>query len=501
MRKMKSFKKFIKYFVLIVVLIPCFALMSACSVNLDNQKYITNIEKTKSVGLVDVYTITYSDNSTSSFSVSNGKNGEDAQKVTIEEIYEALKQRNYTKSFEEFLMEYLTLNSSSNTETESVSKAILSCVSVYTQFEVISDEPVYTFNPIFGYIQNGTQQTKSTSVGAGSGVIFSLDKENGDAYIITNYHVVYNESANNKIGKVKVFLYGSDIEVYYEQDDEGNYVNDENGYPKIHYSSSSIDCEYIGGSLTYDLAVLKVTGSKTLKNSNARQVDLSNGYIVGETAIAIGNPSAGGISVTKGVVSVESEYISMTAADEKTKVTFRTMRIDTAINSGNSGGGLFNTNGELIGIVNAKIVDDEIENIAYSIPRDIVVNVANNLIYNYEMNETKKVYKITFGLTLETQNSRAVYDSATKETTIVEDVIIKEISASSLASTINLAKGDKIEKIVVNDKTYSITRLFNAIDCAVSINVGDTVTYKIDRGGEKIDVTFVANSANFSYVE
>ena len=125
-----------------------------------------------------------------------------------------------------------------------------------------------------------------------------------------------------------------------------------------------ISAEYIGGSLTYDIAVLKITDSEIYSESIAKKAELADRTVfAGETAIAIGNPEADGISSTVGVVSVDSEYLTMTGADDVTEVTFRVMRIDTAVNSGNSGGGLFNDQGELIGIVNAKIMTDDIENI------------------------------------------------------------------------------------------------------------------------------------------
>ena len=103
---------------------------------------------------------------------------------------------------------------------------------------------------------------------------------------------------------------------------------------------------------------------------------------VGESAIAIGNPEGNGFSTSLGIVSVDSEYIEMTGADGVTNVEFRVMRIDTAVNGGNSGGGLFNSKGELIGIVNAKIQSTTVENIAYAIPSNLAAAVADNIIYH-----------------------------------------------------------------------------------------------------------------------
>jgi hypothetical protein len=111
-----------------------------------------------------------------------------------------------------------------------------------------------------------------------------------------------------------VYLYGSEIE------------------------ENAIKATYVGGSLYYDIAVLHIKESEMLMSSNACAVDVadSDNIVVGDSAIAIGNAQGLGISSTAGIVSVDSEYITMTAADGKNEVSFRVMRVDTAINSGNS---------------------------------------------------------------------------------------------------------------------------------------------------------------------
>ena len=200
----------------------------------------------------------------------------------------------------------------------------------------------------------------------------------------------------------------------------------------------------------------------------------------------------------------------MTGVDGVTNVTFRTIRIDTAINSGNSGGGLFNEHGELIGIVNAKLVSTEIENIAYAIPRDIAINIANNLIYNFETNSTNKVYKITVGLGLEIKESTSVYNLETKTTQIKEKVVIRSVANNSLASKSAFKENDVLKTITISHKisetetetkTYNINRMFNAIDLALTIKVGDSVTYEVVRDNITTPISFVATSEYFGFVE
>ena len=93
----------------------------------------------------------------------------------------------------------------------------------------------------------------------------------------------------------------------------------------------------------------------------------------GDAVLAIGNPLGYGLSVTTGVISRPSESVTIGNA------TMTLLRTDAAVNSGNSGGGLFNLNGELIGIVNAKIAANTVDNVGYAIPSLTVVKSINDL--------------------------------------------------------------------------------------------------------------------------
>lgn len=311
---------------------------------------------------------------------------------------------------------------------------------------------------------SGSTTTKSYS-SAGSGVIYQMDKAEGDAFIITNYHVVYDASSNTENGisnDICVYLYGS--------------ASDDN----------AIKATYVGGSIYYDIAVLRIEDSEMLKESNACQIDISNSdkVVVGDSAIAIGNAQGYGISVSSGIVSVDSEYITMTAADERTEVSFRVMRIDTAVNSGNSGGGLFDCNGNLIGIVNAKIVDESVENIGYAIPSNVAIAIADNIIDYCFGTDTERVQRALLGITVNASDSKAVYDSETGFVTIQETVSVYEISKGSLADGV-LQKGDVLLSATLNGQNTNITRQHHIIDMMLDVRIGDVVELDILRFGEK----------------
>lgn len=380
----------------------------------------------------------------------NGTDGKDADDITITDIYNALVADGYEGSFKDFVAEYLADNTAVQDEVY-VSKAILSCVSIVSTFTS----------------SNGGFYGAQTYTASGSGVIYKLDKNTGTAYIITNYHVIYdsNSSTANKIAKtISVYLYGKD-----------------------RLAEGAMEATYIGGSMNYDIAVLKIENNEILKNSDAVAVTIanSNDVVVGQKAIAIGNPEAKGISVTSGIVSVDSETLQMTAADDVTTVSFRVMRVDTAVNGGNSGGGLFNAHGELIGIVNAKIIDSSVENIGYAIPSNVAVYVADNILYYCDNQKSETMKKCMLGITIKITDSCAYFDQATQTTKLLETITVQEVNIGSIADGI-LQSGDVLKSISIGGKKYEITRNFIVIDIMLTARVGDQIAMTFERDGETI---------------
>ncbi len=392
-----------------------------------------------------------------------GKDGENAENITIEDIYQTAIKHGYDKDFLSFIEEYFSSRVSEYNTEIAIHKALLSSVDIITTFDVR--------NTITNVIEDGHS--------AGSGVIYSLDKEKGNAIIITNYHVVYNAGAYglNKIAKsIKLYLFGSELEDY------------------------AIPATYVGGSMTYDIAVLTIEDSDVLKNSSATAVTVkdSNLISVGETAIAVGNSDGAGISATAGRISVDSEYITMTGADEITTVTFRSIRIDAAVNPGNSGGGLFNAAGELIGIVNAKTVKTDVEGMAYAIPSTIAVNVAENIIWNASGGRTG-VSKGLMGVQVMANESKAVYDEQTQKVTIVETVTVDMVTEGSLVEGV-LQPGDVLVSIEHNGVTSYCTRMFIVVDYMLKVRPSDKITVTFIRKGETMQHTFTLESKHFTNI-
>ena len=346
-----------------------------------------------------------------------------------------------------------------DTELVGAKKAFFSIVSIVTTFEV----------------SYGRTEGK-----VGSGVIYKLDKETGDAYVITNYHVVYNRYAITRGGisdNISLYLYG------------------------MENSSYAIKASFVGGSMTQDIALLKVEGSEILKESYAREADIgdSDSISVMDKVIAIGNPEGYGISVTEGIVSVDSESLDMTGADGQTQLSLRVIRIDAAVNEGNSGGGLFDENGDLIGIVNAKRTGSDVDNIAYAIPTAFAINFVENILYYCDGVETFNPYKCLMGVTVTAKVMGVTVD---KDGELIKKEIVEvaELTATSIVKD-KILVGDRLLSITVDGEKREITRIHHLIDHMLKARVDSEIVLEVERGEEKLNVSFSVPEAALSRVD
>ena len=262
----------------------------------------------------------------------------------------------------------------------------------------------------------------------------------------------------------------------------------------------AIRAEYIGGSMNYDIAVLEVKSSDVLRTSNAMAAEFadSNNVSILDTAIAIGNPAGYGLSATVGAVNVDSESIIMTSVDGTAYISLRVIRTDAAVNGGNSGGGLFNDKGQIIGIVNAKMSKSSIDNIAYAIPSNVARYVADNIIY-YDKQDSSNdcVYRAMIGITVGIESAGTIYDTETGKITRYENVKIDELTEGGLADG-KLAVGDIIRSITIDDVTYEVKRTFNAIDVMLTARKTSKVVISIERNGEPLSVEFDMSNVELS---
>ena len=269
----------------------------------------------------------------------------------------------------------------------------------------------------------------TTSAAAGSGFVLSED-----GYILTNYHVIENSTS------IKVTM----------------------------YDGSSYDAELIGYDESNDIAVLKVDA----ENLSPVVLGDSDNLNVGDSVVAIGNPLGElTFSLTAGVVSALDREVTLSG-----NVTMELIQTDCAINSGNSGGALFNLYGEVIGITNAKYSSSgsgaSIDNIGFAIPINSVMNIVESII------EKGYIAKPYIGVSVTSVSSE------TQSYGLPKGAAVKAISEDSPAEKAGLQVNDIIT--AVNGKEISgRTGLSEAVSAA---SVGDTLTLTVYRQGNTISV-------------
>ena len=305
-----------------------------------------------------------------------------------------------------------TSTSSTGGSLSDVAGAVTPSVVVVTTEQIVTDNYFW-----------GGQQVLS---GAGSGVILTTD-----GYIVTNYHVV--EGAQ----QITVTL----------------------------HDDSTYTATVVGSDQQSDIALLKIDATgltpAVLGNSDSVQV--------GEVVIAVGNPmgTLGG-TVTDGIVSALNRDISV----EGNEMTL--MQTSAAISPGNSGGGLFNTNGELIGIVNAKYSDEDAEGLGFAIPVNAMKTVVQDLLENGYVTG-----RPALGITVITVGD---VQTAMQYGVSSLGVYVNSVDEGSGAEAAGMKAGDRIVSI----GTQLVESTDDVTNALKSYNVGDVVEVQVDRGRELI---------------
>lgn len=272
-----------------------------------------------------------------------------------------------------------------------------------------------------------------TQEGAGSGVIVTAD-----GYIVTNNHVI--EDAAN----ISVRLKNSEI----------------------------YEATLIGTDPENDIAVIKIEAEgltiATLGDSDTLQV--------GELAVAIGNPlgTLGG-SVTDGIISALDREITIDGE------TMRLLQTNAAVNPGNSGGGLFNAKGELIGIVNAKSSGTNVEGLGFAIPINSVKQIIEDLV-----NDGYVHGKFTLGITSVTVSDQW---TANKLGVSKFGVYIYEVLENSNAEKAGLQAGDRMIS-VDGTEIDSHDTLKGILDEKV---VNDVLKFVVERSGKEVTIDVTLN--------
>ena len=478
-------------FVICAILTFIFSALIFVGCSNPNGKFVVSIEQSDVTTTEITYTVTYSNGTTSTFTVPNATAGQPGRGiVSIDKTSSINGVDTFTITYSDETTSFFTIESGSSISSENdlvftTAKCLLSTLSINSEF-IIHDD-------------NTSDSTDAVrAISTGSGVIYRMDSD--FTYVLTNFHVIYNGKTNTLYTdgncysqRLIGYLYGS----------EGFFYKDENQAPdqfgsKIAYYGDYLEFSIVGGSVNDDIALIKVPTADVLAiNENARAVDLANDYSVGQTAIAIGDANAEGIAVSKGIVSVDSEYIYL-SVDSVNSRKHRLMRIDTVIYPGNSGCGLFNEKGELVGICNSGAIE---ESINYAIPIDVVKPVAQNLYYYHNDNNdsTNGFITCSIGITVNAVSPKYQYDTWTGKGKIVEKVIVSDIVEFSLAQSLGIEINDQITHFYINNTAYPIDRIFNIYSIVVSLRASDTIKVGLIRDGiAQVSLPVTITEQNFS---
>ena len=285
---------------------------------------------------------------------------------------------------------------------------------------------------VSGTAQNMWGQFQLTQ-GAGSGVIV---KEDG--YIATNYHVIQGAT------KVQVTLHNGE-----------------------QYSA-----RIVGSDPSNDVAVIKIDA----KDLTTATVGDSSTVEVGDLAVAIGNPlgQLGG-TATSGIISALDRTLNV----EGTTLTL--LQTDAAINGGNSGGGLFNSKGELIGIVESKASAVGVEGLAFALPINNVSGIINDIIENGGNGQVAASTPAVGIVISDVSEENAQYYGLESA-----GVYIAQVTGENAQKA-----GFQEEDRIISFNGTEVKGSSEFISLVRKCKVGDTVTVVVSRGGQQIEIKTV----------
>ena len=313
----------------------------------------------------------------------------------------------------------VSLSNYSDTAIYAAQKALPSMVSITVEYDV------------------NYMGMKKSAAGAGSGVVIS-----DDGYILTNNHVISSSDSSSfyqvsDAKSVKVKIYG----------DETEYT-----------------AEIIGTDSQTDLAVLKI--DKT--GLTAAEFGDSSSVQIGEFVLAIGNPYNLDYSVTAGIISALDRKMTI----ENT--TYKVIQADCAINSGNSGGALVNSKGQVIGITTLKLSGTGIEGVSFAIPINDTISIYQTLI------EKGKVSRPFVGISgLDIDEATAIRNGLTK------GIYVDSVVSGSAAEEAGIEPGDII--VAFDGKNISTMDELNEIKNTK--NIGDKIEIRFYRKNKEKTVT------------
>ena len=326
----------------------------------------------------------------------------------------------------------IALSNYSDTAVYAANKILPSIVGVKVEYTV--NNPVLA---MFG--QNSTSSATAT----GSGIIISED-----GYILTNNHVISTSSTDS-----------SNSNSYYQISEASKIT------VTLFGDTTEYEASIVGKDEETDLAVIKIDKTGLTKAEFAD----SDSIKVGEFAMAVGNPVGMDSTVTCGIVSAINREV--TDSDGKTYTLIQT---DAAINEGNSGGALVNSEGKVIGINTLKLSGTGIEGIGFAIPINSTTDITSQLI---EYSKVKRPYIGITGMDLSEELAKA--------NNLVVGVYVKSVEDSSSAEKAGIKPGD----VIIEADGTKVTTMDDLNKVKNSHKIGDEMKIKVNRDGQERELT------------
>ena len=390
----------------------------------------------------------------------NGRDGADGKDFNIYEIYEAVKRESGDDglTFSDFLKEYLNFTPS-DIEKE-------------TSFQAAVNRALLSTVAVRAYVLENDSGGLSSRLYNGSGVIVRVDREKGDMYVVTNCHVVYSGKGvfgenDGYSDEISLWLYGSEF-----------------------LDGCKIKAEIVAASKTYDVALLKVEDSAAVKRSHAVAAEWAAGEesFIGEKVFAAGNANGNKISANAGYITKDLEEVLVDLGDTDfnglpAPYEYNVIRTSAEINGGNSGGGLFDKDGRLVGLVNAKGREDALGE-GYALTAATVRRVVARMIDDAADGEKHGVNVVKHGVTTAVKDSYNTGADADGLVSIREEVAIEGAYGSKLFGYVN--RGDVLRHVKIMRgesavEDLDILREHNFYDALISVRAGDTLTLTVSR--------------------
>ena len=338
-----------------------------------------------------------------------------------------------------------------NSTTQAVNKVKDAVVSIITYSSSSSRQ-----SSVFNADETNSDSDNQQIASEGSGVIYKKDDK--DAYLVTNTHVI------NGASKVDIRL----------------------------ADGTKVPGEIVGSDTFSDIAVVKISSEKV---TTVAEFGDSSQLSVGETAIAIGSPlgSEYANTVTQGIISSLNRNVSLKSEDGQA-ISTKAIQTDTAINPGNSGGPLVNIQGQVIGITSSKIASNggtSVEGLGFAIPS----NDAQNIIKQLESNG--KVTRPALGIQMVNLSNVGASDlrKLNIPSGLTSGVVVRSVQ-NNMPANGHLQKYDVITK--VDDKEIaSSTDLQHAL---YNHAIGDTIKVTYYRNGKE-ETTSIKLDKNSSDLE